>query len=98
MGVLHQPSVKKPAPIMCRLWGHAIDADASYYYGVGYCDRCVGQVDGAGPREWLRTRIWIARRCLYESLLQPVVGFFSRCPDCKHRFYRCDESVDHIPF
>jgi hypothetical protein len=90
--------VNKAAPLLCRVWGHAIDEDASYYYGVDYCDRCVGAIDNKGPREWIRTRFWIIRRSIYEALIRHVIGFFSRCPDCNHRFNRCDESVDHLPF
>jgi hypothetical protein len=97
MGVLNHLS-KKTTPVMCRLWGHAIDVDASYYYGVEYCNRCVGAVCDTGPREWIRTRISIVCSWIYEAAIKPVAGFFSRCPDCNHRFNRCDESIDHIPF
>lgn len=83
--------VRKPTPLLCRLWGHSIDPDASYYYAVDYRERCVEQVTDTGPREWIRTRLWIVR-CRILDVLKPAISFFRRCPDCQHRFNRCDES------
>lgn len=89
--------VLRPNPVLCRIWGHKLDADASYYHGVDYCERCVQEVCDAGTREWMKTKLWILR-CRIADALKPIVRFFRRCPDCQNRFNRCDESVDHLPF
>lgn len=85
------------APLMCRVWGHRIDPDASYYYGVEYCDRCVESVNDVGPREWLRAQWWALRYRVHEAIA-PHLNYFKKCPDCGHRFNKCDDTVDHLPF
>ena len=86
-----------PTRLLCRLWGHRLDAEASYHYGVDYCERCAREVTGTGLREWLKTQAWVLR-WRTASLAAPLIGGWRRCPDCQRRFTRCDESVEHIPF
>lgn len=84
--------------LICKLWGHDLDPEASYYYAADHCRRCdqhAYQLD-TGLREWLLVRCWVARRWILDRLQS--WGYWLKCTDCGQRFGRHDESVDHLPF
>ena len=87
----------KDGPILCRLWGHALNEEAAYYYAVFSCDRC-GDVyeQDTGLREWVKVRWWLASQRVKSELKD--WRYWLRCSDCGRRFGRHDDSQDHIPF
>jgi uncharacterized CHY-type Zn-finger protein len=83
---------------ICKLIGHRLDVDASYYYSLDVCTRCHEEF-AAQPLhvEHAKVRMVIASRWVRE-LTASVAGFFQKCPDCGHRWHRHDDSFDHLPF
>ena len=90
--------LSQPRSLMCRIWGHDLNPEASYYYALCYCNRCVHEVpeDETGLREWLGVRFWLLRR----SIAYTVSSWraWITCPECGLHFGRHDQKVDHLPF
>lgn len=83
--------------LLCRIWGHDLDPDASYYYRIDYCRNCERQVDGStGLREWLKVRWSI----FTDNVRGTLYGWrcWLKCSECGKRFGRHDDRFDHLPF
>lgn len=88
--------MSKP-PVLCRLWGHAIDAEAADHYCVYYCERCHEQVDpDRGPAAWLRRQWHSARYAIRDRIFR--FRAWLTCTECGKHFGRHDREYDHIPF
>lgn len=87
-------------PLACHILGHAINHEASYYYGVEYCDRCEKQVPGnTGLKKALENlgwALWRIRDAMCDCALR--VRQWLTCSDCGRHFGRHDDAFDHIPF
>lgn len=83
--------------VMCKLVGHQLDADASYYYSLDVCKRCGRELHHPLRYEHLMVRIRIGCRWIAERL-NWFKEFFTRCPECGLRFHRHDDRFDHLPF
>jgi hypothetical protein len=84
-------------PLMCRVWGHKLNGEASHYYCLDYCDRCHCEVTGrTGLREWLKVRLWLAQQWLAWQAKR--FRYWWKCSDCGHHFGKHDEAADHLPF
>jgi hypothetical protein len=94
---IHSSSVRTAPPLLCRLWGHKLDEEASYFYYVDYCERCNRHVSDTGRRERFKTRLWLLRTRIRDAVRR-IVRCMRPCPDCGRRFGRCDSSAEHIPF
>ncbi len=91
---------RKPGlPLLCRLWGHAVDETALHYYGVVHCERCGLHGESTmdtGAREWLKVRWWLLKEWL-GSYGRGILGWL-HCSECGHWFGKHDDSIDHVPF
>jgi len=83
--------------VMCKLVGHRLDTDASYYCSLDVCKRCGKELHRPLWHERLTVRIRIGCRWVLERLYL-FVQFFTRCPECGLRFHRHDDRFDHLPF
>lgn len=91
-----RPAINRP--LLCVIWGHKLNAEATYFYGIDHCDRCRRDVAGqTGAREWLKVRLYFGRQWIGERI-KGFVSFWLPCPECGKRFGKHDDAVDHLPF
>lgn len=83
--------------LICWYFGHKVDSHAFGHDGdcyLWFCHRCgkedIDFYEAAGPRRYDNTlfflRYWLFRK-----------WFPAKCMDCGRR-YKCNDSVEHIPF
>jgi len=81
--------------MLCKIIGHKLDPVA-LDYGIAHCERCQRELEFYQPSRlevWRSNiRYWLSEQ--YEELWR----WWRPCPDCKRRFGRHDEAIDHIPF
>lgn len=87
-------------PLRCRLLGHRLHVDASYYYGIDQCEHC-GREFFAGrfPVARAKVRVTVAARWLANWARGIRFRFFllHQCSECGRRFGH-DSSIEHLPF
>lgn len=82
----------------CKILGHRLDVDSSYYYGLDICTRCQEEFIGQPLHvEYMKVRAVVASRVLRDWALW-LSSLPKKCPDCGKRWGRHDDSQDHLPF
>lgn len=84
--------------LRCRLMGHRLDPEASYYYAIDHCTRCDCEVQiGMLKVERIKVRIAIEWQFAKEWV-SSFLARFRPCPECGKKWGRHDATIDHLPF